>query len=158
MYRYNCNFVASSLRQSFTVTTVTMLLYPYGCQYRYNCPFLYKWRGNWCFSNRKKVFAVLSVVIIMKYWTQWLRFSYQLLWMLSDETRNIFKKDIRRLSNTYNFNTTKWRNPLILPVFACWKRMFRLKPANLEVVLCFWSLFCLVLFSLSDMHLNRSKF
>ena len=22
-------------------------------------------------------------------------------------TRNIFKKDIRRLSNTYNFNTTK---------------------------------------------------
>ena len=34
--------------------------------------------------------------------------------------------------------------------------MFRLKPANLEVVLCFWSLFCLVLFSLSDMHLNRS--
>ena len=33
-----------------------------------------------------------------------------------------------------------------------------LKPANLEVVLCFWSLFCLVLFSLSDMHLNRSKF
>ena len=23
------------------------------------------------------------------------------------ETRNIFKKDIRRLSNTYNFNTTK---------------------------------------------------
>ena len=73
-------------------------------------------------------------------------------------TRNIFKKDIRRLSNTYNFNTTKWRNPLILPVFACWKRMFRLKPANLEVVLCFWSLFCLVLFSLSDMHLNRSKF
>ena len=36
--------------------------------------------------------------------------------------------------------------------------MFRLKPANLEVVLCFWSLFCLVLFSLSNMHLNRSKF
>ena len=36
--------------------------------------------------------------------------------------------------------------------------MFRLKPANFEVVLCFWSLFCLALFSLSDMHLNRSKF
>ena len=49
-------------------------------------------------------------------------------------TRNIFKKDIGRLSNTYNFNTTKWRNPLIPPVFACWKRMSHRKPANLEVV------------------------
>ena len=54
--------------------------------------------------------------------------------MQPDLTRNIFKKDIRRLSNTYNFNTTKLRNPLVPPVFACWKRMFHLKPANLEVV------------------------
>ena len=52
-------------------------------------------------------------------------------------TRNIFKKDIRRLSNTDNFNTNNWRNPLIPPVFACWKRMFHLKPANLEVVVMF---------------------
>ena len=40
-----------------------------------------------------------------------------LAWIFSciNKTRNIFKKDIRRLSNTYNFNTIKWRNPFIPP-------------------------------------------
>ena len=112
---------------------------------------------KWKFSYFQPIFAAIFVTIA----TVKIESIPNLYTCCSNKlirTRNIFKKDIRRLSNTYNFNTTKWRNPLILPVFACWKRMFRLKPAKLEVVLCFWSLFCLVLFSLSDMHLNRSKF
>ena len=34
-------------------------------------------------------------------------FSKRLKGKGTGQTRNIFKKDIRRLSNTYNFNTTK---------------------------------------------------
>ena len=45
-------------------------------------------------------------------------------------------------------------NPLIPTVFACWKRMFHLKTS--EFGSCGYV--CLVLFSLSNMHLNLSKY
>ena len=62
-------------------------------------------------------------------------------------TRNIFKKDIRRLSNTDNLNATK---------FAGFRRNFLLplKSKTSEVVVLFLFLFCLVLCTAYSMHLN----
>ena len=76
-----------------------------------------------------------------------------------DMTRNIFKKDIRRLSKTDNFNTTKWRKSPYTPCLCMLEKDVPSKNQRIwKLWLCFWSLFCLVLFSLSDMHLNLSKY
>ena len=76
-----------------------------------------------------------------------LKYKYYIIYIL---TRNIFKKDIRRLSNTDNLNATK---------FACFRRNFFLPLSMLEsktskVVVLFLSLFCLVLCTAKSMHLN----
>ena len=108
----------------------------HGCVFAENRPVSLNWTDY-----------ILKVILVDRYWRpvptslrlvymnkqKWLRVSlFQIKQGIS-----LKKNDIRRLSNTYNFNTTKWRNPRIPPVFACWKRMFHLKPSNLEVVVMF---------------------
>ena len=66
------------------------------------------------------------------------------------ETRNIFKQDIRRLSNTDNLKATKFngfRQKFLLPHSI-------LESKTSEVVVLFLSLFCLVLCTVKSMHLN----